>query len=116
MRAYLPITAKELESFLSNGDFAPAEIFAVTEVFIAENPGLDLEECEYLRSLEAAALALQSGDVGFVLAVEISEGATPKKSDIECLFQVRSGEADEIELTWFGPTEISHHLSQWLAQ
>ena len=116
MRIYLPITARELENFLVGGTLTPSHEFAVTDEFIQSNSDLDIEECASLRSLEAAASTLQSADYGLILALELNPSSSATSTDIECIFDCCYGDDGEIELTWFGPTEIAHHLPEWLAR
>ena len=116
MRIYLPITAKELENFLAGGDLALIHDFAVTDEFIQSNSDLDSEECEYLRSVEAASSVLEKAEYGLILALEMEPSGRATPADIECLFDCRYDGDGEIELTWFGPTEIAHHLPEWLAR
>lgn len=116
MRVYVPVTAVDVKRFLETGTLASLEVFEVNQEFIHENPELDQEECEYLRSLDAAQASLVDSDRGLVLALELEASTAPKPADIDCLFSCTLGEDGEIELTWFGPSEIEHHLPQWLAQ
>ena len=44
MRAYLPISHKDLEGFVSNKSLEVDELYAPTIHFVVENPGCDEEE------------------------------------------------------------------------
>ena len=116
MRVYIPVTAVDVKRFLETGTLATSEVFEVNQEFINENLELNQEECEYLRSLDAAQASLVDSDRGLILALELEKSATPKPADIDCLFSCTYGEDGEIELTWFGASEIEHQLPQWLAQ
>ena len=75
MRAYLPITHKDLESFVVNKSLEVDELYAPTIHFEVENPDCDEEELEYLLSVaaseEALELRLTEKAPGLVLAFEI---------------------------------------------
>ena len=46
MRAYLPISHKELEAFVLSKSIEADEVFAPTQAFIADNLDCDEEELE----------------------------------------------------------------------
>ena len=48
MRAYLPISHKDLEGFVLNKSFMADELYAPTIHFVVENPDCDGEELKYL--------------------------------------------------------------------
>jgi hypothetical protein len=127
MRAYLPISHKELEAFVLNKSFDADEVFAPTEAFVAENLDCDDEELEYLLSIaageEALELRLSEKAPGIVLAFEISQeqiaesyedSVTLKTSllweQIQCALLAFQGDD---ELVWFATQEIEIHLAEW---
>ena len=59
MRAYLPISYKDLEIFLAEKSFEADELYAPTIHFVVENPDCDEEELEYLLSVAASEEALE---------------------------------------------------------
>ena len=77
MRAYLPITHKNLESFVASKSIEVDELYAPTIHFVVENPDCDEEELEYLLSVaaseEALELRLSEKAPGIVLAFEIEK-------------------------------------------
>ena len=60
MRAYLPISHKDLEAFVQSKSFDADEVFAPTQAFVAENSDCDEEELEYLRAENAYLKKLQA--------------------------------------------------------
>ena len=74
MRAYLPITQKDLEGFVLSKSLEVDELYAPTIHFVVENPELDEEELEYLLSVaageEALELRLSEKAPGIVVAFE----------------------------------------------
>ncbi|MEY3849328.1 MAG: hypothetical protein RLZ20_828, partial [Actinomycetota bacterium] len=77
MRAYLPISHKDLEAFVLTKSFDADEVFAPTQAFVADNADCDEEELEYLLSIaageEALELRLTETAPGIVLAFELTE-------------------------------------------
>jgi hypothetical protein len=129
MRAYVGVSASEIQSFLQSGEFDVSDVYAATPSFIASNSDLDEEEVEYTLSLVAAEDAIEltadSGGTACVLALEIPDSmieaehdmsisiSAPLKWDfVECCFEVSP---DGEELTWFATQEIASNLADWLA-
>lgn len=127
MRAYLPISHKELEAFVLSKSFDADEVFAPTEAFVAENLDCDDEELEYLLSIaageEALELRLSEKAPGIVLAFEITQeqiaesyedSVTLKTSllweQIQCALLAFQGDD---ELVWFATQEIEIPLGEW---
>ncbi len=127
MRAYLPISHKDLETFVQNKSFYADEVFAPTQAFVAENSDCDEEELEYLLSIaageEALELRLSEGAPGIVLAFEITdeqiaesyEDSVTLKSalpwdQLQCALLAFQGDD---ELVWFATQEIELHLAEW---
>lgn len=127
MRAYLPISHKDLEAFVQMKSFDADEVFAPTQTFIADNSDCDEEELEYLLSIsageEALDLRISEGAPGIVLALEITDeqiaesyedSVTLKSSllwdQLQCALLAFNGED---ELVWFATQEIELHLSEW---
>jgi hypothetical protein len=81
MRAYLPISHKELEAFVLSKSIDADEVFAPTQTFVADNLDCDEEELEYLLSVAAGEKALElrlsEKAPGIVLAFEITESVRP---------------------------------------
>ena len=77
MRAYLPISHKELEAFVLSKSLEVDELYAPTIHFVVENPDCDEEELEYLLSVaageEALELRLSEKAPGIVVALEIEK-------------------------------------------
>ena len=75
MRAYLPISHKDLEGFVLNKSLEVDELYAPTIHFVVENPDCDEEELEYLLSVaageEALELRLSEKAPGIVIALEV---------------------------------------------
>lgn len=114
MRAYAPVTVADLTTLFHDGAFHPASAFYLTEEFIDENPELDQEECEYLLSVQAAKSALGDRDFALIIAAEVEQIGEIGKSEVECVFEcVPSEDKDEIDLIWFGVSEIESNLHSW---
>ena len=114
MHTYAPIEVSELESLLAGSSWQPTQIFHATPDFLADNPDLDEEEYEYLLSLSAAQAALDGKKRALVIAADSENFEELVFKDIQCVFLCsHSAEDSEIELAWFGPTEISSQLDEW---
>jgi hypothetical protein len=128
MRAYVAVTALELQEFLQSGEFDVSDAYAATQTFIASNSDLDEEEVEYTLSLVAAedAIELKSDSTGTacVLALEVPPAIIGAEHDmsisltaplqwdyVQCCFEVS---ADGEELTWFATQEIAPNIAHWL--
>lgn len=129
MRAYIGVTASEIQEFLQSGEFDVSDAYAATPTFISGSSDLDEEEVEYTLSLIAAedAVELLGSAVGTacVLALEVPESiieaehelsislSAPLQWDyVQCCFEVS---ADGQELTWFATQEIASNLATWLS-
>jgi hypothetical protein len=127
MRAYLPISHKELDSFVQSKSFDAAEVFAPTAAFVADNLDCDEEELEYLLSIaagqEALDLRLSENAPGIVLAFEITEEQIAESYEdsvtlkaplpweqLQCALLAFQGDD---ELVWFATQEIEIHLGEW---
>lgn len=127
MRAYLPISHKELESFVDSKSLEADELYAPTIHFMVENPECDEEEIEYLLSVaageEALELRLSEKAPGIVLAFEIAKEqigehypetvtlVSPLLWDqVQCALLAFQGDED---LVWFATQEIELHLGEW---
>jgi hypothetical protein len=127
MRAYLPITHKDLESFITSKSFEVDELYAPTIHFVVENPDCDEEELEYLLSVaaseEALELRLSEKAPGIVLAFEIEKEFIGEHyaqsitlvspllwSQVQCALLAFQGDD---ELVWFATQEIELHLAEW---
>jgi len=127
MRAYLPISHKDLELFVQSKSFEADEVFAPTQTFVADNPDCDEEELEYLLSIaageEALELRLSEKAPGIVLAFEITnqqigesyeDSLTLKTAlpwdQLQCALLAFQGDD---ELVWFATQEIELHLAEW---
>ena len=127
MRAYLPISHKDLEAFVQSKSLEADEVFAPTQVFVAENLDCDEEELEYLLSVaageEALELRLSEKAPGIVLAFEITDqqiGESYEDSltlktalpwdQLQCALLAFQGDD---ELVWFATQEIEIHLAEW---
>jgi hypothetical protein len=127
MRAYLPITHKDLESFVASKSFEVDELYAPTIHFVVENPDCDEEELEYLLSVaaseEALELRLSEKAPGIVLAFEIDKEFIGEHyarsitlvspllwSQVQCALLAFQGDD---ELVWFATQEIELHLAEW---
>ena len=127
MRAYLPITHKDLESFVVDKSLEVDELYAPTIHFEVENPDCDEEELEYLLSVaaseEALELRLTEKAPGLVLAFEIEKECIGEHfaqsitlvsplqwSQVQCALIAFQGDD---ELAWFATQEIEIHLAEW---
>ncbi len=127
MRAYLPISQAEVESFLSALTIEASELYAPTPQFIGENFDCDDEELEYLLSIAAGekSLELRASEKapGIVLAFEVEESQIGEVYDetistkaplrwdqVQCALLAFSGDD---ELVWFATQEIPIHLGEW---
>lgn len=128
MRAYIGVTASEVQEFLQSGEFDVSDAYAATPTFIFSNSDLDEEEVEYTLSLIAAEDAVELLDAtgtACVLALEVPESiieaehemsislTVPLQWDyVQCCFEVSP---DGQELTWFATQEIASNLATWLS-
>jgi hypothetical protein len=128
MRAYIGVTASEVQEFLQSGEFDVSDAYAATPTFISSNSDLDEEEVEYTLSLIAAEDAVELLDAtgtACVLALEVPESiieaehemsislTAPLQWDyVQCCFEVSP---DGQELTWFATQEIASNLVTWLS-
>jgi hypothetical protein len=127
MRAYLAISHKDLEGFVSSRSLEADEVFAPTQAFVAENLDCDEEELEYLLSIaageEALELRLSEKAPGIVLAFEITDEQIAESYDdsitlktalpwdqLQCALLAFQGDD---ELVWFATQEIEIHLAEW---
>jgi hypothetical protein len=127
MRAYLPISHKDLEAFVLTKSFDAEEVFAPTQAFVSDNSDCDEEELEYLLSIaageEALDLRLSESAPGIVLAFEVTDEQiaenyedsitlkTPLPWDqLQCALLAFQGDD---ELVWFATQEIEIHLAEW---
>jgi hypothetical protein len=127
MRAYLPISHKDLESFVAIKSLEADELYAPTIHYIVENPDCDEEELEYLLSVEAGEesldLRVSEKAPGIVIAFEIEKEqigehyaqsitlTSPVTWDqVQCVLLTFQG--DE-ELVWFATQEIELHMGEW---
>ena len=127
MRAYLPISHKDLEGFISSKSLEVDELYAPTIHFEVDNPDCDEEELEYLLSIaagkEALELRLSEKAPGIVVAFEIEKEqiaehyarsitlASPLRWDqVQCALLAFQ---DDDELVWFATQEIELHMGEW---
>lgn len=127
MRAYLPITQKDLEGFVLNKSLEVDELYAPTIHFVVENPELDEEELEYFLSVaageEALELRLSEKAPGIVVAFEIEKDqiaehyaqsitltSSVQWNQVQCALLAFQGDD---ELVWFATQEIELHLAEW---
>jgi len=127
MRAYLPITQKDLQGFVLNKSLEVDELYAPTIHFVVENPELDEEELEYLLSVaageEALELRLTEKAPGIVVAFEIEKEqiaehyaqsitltSSVQWDQVQCALLAFQGDD---ELVWFATQEIELHLAEW---
>jgi hypothetical protein len=127
MRAYLPISHKDLEAFVLTKSIEADQVFAPTPSFVSENLDCDEEELEYLLSIaageEALELRLSEKAPGIVLAFEVTneqiaenyENSITLKTplpweQLQCALLAFQGED---ELVWFATQEIELHLAEW---
>jgi hypothetical protein len=127
MRAYLPITQKDLEGFVLSKSLEVGELYAPTIHFVVENPELDEEELEYLLSVaageEALELRLSEKAPGIVVAFEIEKEqiaehyaqsitltSSVQWDQVQCALLAFQGDD---ELVWFATQEIELHIAEW---
>ena len=127
MRAYLPISHKDLEAFVLTKSIEADELFAPTQAFVSDNLDCDEEELEYLLSVlageEALDLRLSDKAPGIVVAFEVTdeqiaesyEDSVTLKSalpwdQVQCALLAFQ---DDDELVWFATQEIETHLAEW---
>ena len=127
MRAYLPISLKDLEGFISSKSLEVDELYAPTIHFEVENPDCDEEELEYLLSIaagqEALELRLSEKAPGIVVAFEIEKeqiaehyaqsitlSSSLRWDQVQCALLAFQGDDD---LVWFATQEIELHLGEW---
>lgn len=127
VRTYLPLSHKQLESFLEAKTLDSQIMYAPTTLFQEENQDCDEEEMEYLLSAiageKALDLCLTQSAPGIVLALDI----TPEQigeayadhitvtsailwQQVQCALLAYRGEE---ELAWFAQEEIQQHLNEW---
>ena len=127
MRAYLPISHKDLEAFVLSKSIEADQVFAPTPAFVSDNLDSDEEELEYLLSVAAgeAALELRLSEKapGIVLAFEVTDEQIAESYEdsitlktalpwdqVQCALLAFQGDD---ELVWFATQEIELHLSEW---
>ena len=127
MRAYLPISHKDLKAFVLTKSFDADEVFAPTQAFVSENSDCDEEELEYLLSIaageEALDLRLTEKAPGIVLAFEVTDEQIAESYEdsitlktalpwdqLQCALLAFPGDD---ELVWFATQEIEIHLAEW---
>ena len=127
MRAYLPISHKDLEGFVSSKSLEVDELYAPTIHFEVENPDCDEEELEYLLSIaagqEALELRLSEKAPGMVVAFEIEKdqiaehyaqsitlSSSLRWDQVQCALLAFQGDD---ELVWFATQEIELHMGEW---
>ena len=127
MRAYLPISHKDLEAFVLTKSIDADEVFAPTPVFVTDNLDCDEEELEYLLSVaageEALDLRLSENAPGIVLAFEVTDEQIAENyedsitlktalpwNQLQCALLAFQGDD---ELVWFATQEIEIHLAEW---
>jgi len=127
MRAYLPISHKDLEAFVLSKSIDADEVFAPTPAFVSDNLDCDEEELEYLLSIaagqEALELRLSEKAPGIVLAFEIKDEQIAENYEdsitlktalpwelLQCALLAFQGDD---ELVWFATQEIELHLPEW---
>ena len=127
MRAYLPISHKDLEAFVLTKSFDAEEVFAPTQAFVSDNSECDEEELEYLLSIaageEALDLRLTEKAPGIVLAFEVTDEQIAESYEdsitlktalpwdqLQCALLAYPGDD---ELVWFATQEIEIHLAEW---
>jgi hypothetical protein len=127
MRAYLPISHKDLEAFVLTKSIEADELFAPTQAFVSDHLDCDEEELEYLLSVlageEALDLRLSDKAPGIVVAFEVTdeqiaesyEDSVTLKSalpwdQVQCALLAFQGDD---ELVWFATQEIEIHLAEW---
>jgi hypothetical protein len=125
MRAYVPITPSEIQSFFTSGSLHVAQALSVVQGssldFEADPASQEEEEFElsWEAATESRELQGSAAANGYVLAVELLQHGSHVVllSDISW-GQVQSlllAESEEEELSWFAVQEIPTYLPQWLA-
>jgi hypothetical protein len=127
MRAYLPISHKDLEAFVLSKSIDVDQVFAPTPAFVSDNLDCDEEELEYLLSIaagqEALELRLSEKAPGIVLAFEIKDEQIAENYEdsitlktalpwelLQCALLAFEGDD---ELVWFATQEIELNLAGW---
>jgi hypothetical protein len=127
MRAYLPISHKDLEAFLLSKSIDADQVLAPTPAFVLDNLDCDEEELEYLLSIaagqEALELRLSEKAPGIVLAFEVTDDQIAENYEdsitlktalpwdlVQCALLAFQGDD---ELVWFAAQEIEIHLAEW---
>jgi hypothetical protein len=127
MRAYLPISHKDLEAFLLSKSIDADQVLALTPAFVSDNLDCDEEELEYLLSIaagqEALELRLSEKAPGIVLAFEVTDDQIAENYEdsitlktalpwdlVQCALLAFQGDD---ELVWFAAQEIEIHLAEW---
>jgi hypothetical protein len=127
MRAYLPISHKDLEAFVLSKSIDVDQVFAPTPAFVSDNLDCDEEELEYLLSIaagqEALELRLSEKAPGIVLAFEVADEQIAENYEdsitlktalpwdlLQCALLAFQGDD---ELVWFATQEIEIHLAEW---
>jgi hypothetical protein len=127
MRAYLPISHKDLEAFVLSKSIDADEVFAPTPAFVSDNLDCDEEELEYLLSIaagqEALELRLSEKAPGIVLAFEVTDEQIAENYEdsitlktalpwelLQCALLAFEGDD---ELVWFATQEIELNLAGW---
>ena len=127
MRAYLPISHKDLAAFVLSKSIDADQVFAPTTTFVAENLDCDEEELEYLLSVAAGEAAfdlrLSEKAPGIVVAFEVTDDQIAESyedsvtlktalpwNQVQCALLAFQGED---ELVWFATQEIEIHMSEW---
>ena len=127
MRAYLPISHKDLEAFVLSKSIDADEVFAPTPAFVSDNLDCVEEELEYLLSIaagqEALELRLSEKAPGIVLAFEVTDEQIAENYEdsitlktalpwdlLQCALLAFQGDD---ELAWFATQEIEIHLAEW---
>jgi hypothetical protein len=125
MRAYLPISHKDLEALSKSID--ANQVFAPTTAFVSDNSDCDEEELEYLLSVAAGEAALElrltEKAPGIVVAFEVTDEQIAESHEdsitlktavpwdqVQCALLAFQGDG---ELVWFATQEIEIHLSEW---
>jgi hypothetical protein len=134
VRCYVPLSPDQLESLRDDRRLpGPLSATAVTSAVRAASPAADLEEWEYAALQEAAAGLVSRGEPVILAAVDLTEDrvdldggggdASVSVGDVD-LPRVAAlhvgddvvtsdrgklpGTGEEIELSWYDTTEISH--------
>jgi hypothetical protein len=127
MRAYLPISHKDLEAFVLSKSIDANQVFAPTTAFVSDNSDCDEEELEYLLSVAAGEAALElrltEKAPGIVVAFEVTDEQIAESHEdsitlktalpwdqVQCALLAFQGDG---ELVWFATQEIEIHLSEW---